>query len=81
MYFCFNEIHSFRGDSEEGKHLTVQQIKDQLKLTSDDIMRFLQPIAQCEDAMTDILGNLKLDVWPAKARQRMHRCTGKKLEF
>lgn len=70
------KIHSFRGDSEEGKHLTVQQIKDQLKLTSDDIMRFLQPIAQCEDAMTDILGNLKLDVWPAKARQRMHRCTG-----
>ena len=38
--------------------------------------RFLQPVQQCEFALTSILEQLQRDPWPVANDKRPQRCTG-----
>jgi hypothetical protein len=38
--------------------------------------RFVQPLAQCDMVVTNIIQELQRDSWPARAACRPTRCTG-----
>ena len=74
----------FRGDvnindKEKMKEMTVDKIKSLLEINPQNdasILRFLQPLAECQDVVEQLLDNIVRDQWKPAQASRPMRATG-----
>eukprot|EP00494_Astrolonche_serrata_P031970 UN32239 len=72
-----SKVHVFRGNSSDEKsHPTIESLKKQIECDPNNISKFMMPMADAEDVIGDILGNLQKDSWIQRPKHRADRCTG-----